>query len=76
MIKNMVFDMGKVLVGYDSMRACRHFLTAPDDQVLVNTAVFISPEWLMLDMGLISEKEALAKMQSRLPAEHLRRAAE
>ena len=26
MIKNIVFDMGKVLLDYESMRACRHFL--------------------------------------------------
>ena len=26
MIKNIVFDMGKVLLDYESMRACRHFI--------------------------------------------------
>ena len=26
MIKNIVFDMGKVLIYYESMRACRHFI--------------------------------------------------
>ena len=25
MIKNIVFDMGKVLVGYDADRVCSHF---------------------------------------------------
>lgn len=75
MIKNIVFDMGKVLVDYDSMRVCRHFLEDPAKQALVNTAVFVSPEWLLLDMGLISEEEALSKMQSRLPKGQLRQAA-
>ena len=32
MIKNIVFDMGKVLVGYDGMRVCEHFLQDPSDQ--------------------------------------------
>ena len=36
----------------------------------VCTSVFISPEWLMLDMGLITEAEALKRMQKRLPDDH------
>ena len=34
MIKNIVFDMGKVLLAYESMRACRHILENEDDQNL------------------------------------------
>ncbi len=37
-----------------------------DDQKLVCSAVFDSPEWILLDMGLISEEEGLAKMCARL----------
>lgn len=74
MIKNIVFDMGKVLLDYESMRACRHFLENEDDQKLVCSAVFDSHEWILLDMGLISEEEGLAKMCARLP-ERLQEAA-
>ena len=28
MIKNIVFDMGKVLVGYDADRVCGHYMAA------------------------------------------------
>jgi len=70
MIKNMVFDMGNVLVRYDSMRVCRQYMTEEEEQKRVNTSVFVSPEWLMLDMGVISEEEALKKMQARLEGEH------
>lgn len=75
MIKNIVFDMGNVLVRYDSMRACRQFTEDEQERNLVNTSVFVSPEWIFLDMGLISEEEALRKMQSRLPEGHAREAA-
>ena len=61
MIKNIVFDMGKVLLDYESMRACRHFLENEDDQKLVCSAVFDSHEWILLDMGLISEEEGLRR---------------
>ena len=70
MMKNIVFDMGNVLLAYDSSRVCRHFIEDEAERQIVETSVFISPEWVMLDMGLISEEEALEKMQSRIPDEH------
>ena len=69
MIKNIVFDMGKVLVEYEGDRVCRHF---SEDEALirkVSTAVFVSPEWLMLDMGIISEEEGLSQILTRLDTE-------
>ena len=70
MIKNIVFDMGKVLVGYDSDRVCSHYMDEKEEKKAVGTSVFVSPEWLMLDMGVISEKEALKRMQDRLETDH------
>lgn len=70
MIKNIVFDMGKVLVNYDSQRVCRHFMTDEAAIHNVNTSVFISPEWILLDMGLISVEAALEKMQQRLETDY------
>ena len=67
MIKNIVFDMGNVLVGYDAMRVCSHFIEDEEDRKAVRDAVFISPEWLLLDMGLISEEEALKRIGGRIP---------
>lgn len=74
MIKNIVFDMGNVLVGYDSMRVCRQFIANEEDQKEVCTAVFVSPEWIFLDMGLMTEEQALEKIERRLP-ERLHQAA-
>lgn len=68
MIKNIVFDMGKVLVDYDSLRVCRHYIHDEADCEAVCTAVFVSPEWVLLDMGVISEEQALSQMCGRLPA--------
>ncbi len=70
MIKNMVFDMGKVLLNYDSDKVCSHFMESETEKKNVETSVFISPEWILLDMGVISEEEALKRMQSRLATDH------
>lgn len=67
MIKNIVFDMGKVLVDYDPEKTGRRFV--PEDEKLrreISTVVFDSQEWVLLDMGVISEEQALARMQARL----------
>lgn len=70
MIKNIVFDMGKVLVHYDADKVCSHFISDGEEKKRVCTSVFVSPEWLLLDMGVISEEEALKKMCARLSSEH------
>ena len=75
MIRNMVFDMGNVLIHYDSRRASGRFAADHEEMEAVNTSVFVSPEWLMLDMGVISQEEALARMTARLPDGHAREAA-
>lgn len=75
MIRNIVFDMGKVLVGYDPMLVCGHHIENTEDRERVCTAVFASPEWVLLDMGVLPEEQAVKQMCSRLP-ERLRRSAE
>lgn len=70
MIKNIVFDMGKVLVNYDADRVCAHFIEDLKERREVRLSIFQSMEWLMLDMGIITEEYALEKMQGRLGTEH------
>ncbi|MEY8355679.1 HAD family phosphatase [Lachnospiraceae bacterium 54-53] len=72
MIKNIVFDMGKVLVNYEGDRVCRHFMEDEAERKAVSSAVFDSQEWLFLDMGLIPEEEALKRMQAHLETDHAR----
>lgn len=67
MIRNIVFDMGKVLVEYDAMRVCRHHIEDAADREAVCTAVFVSPEWMLLDMGVIPEEQAMKQICGRLP---------
>ena len=44
MIKNIVFDMGNVLVDYTADGVCRHFIEDPETRKKVSTSVFVSPE--------------------------------
>ncbi len=67
MIKNIVFDMGNVLVKYCDDRVASRYIEDVLDRERVRTAVFQSPEWVLLDMGVISDAQALKQMCGRLP---------
>ena len=76
MIKNIVFDMGKVLVDYVADAVCRHYMTEEKEIHDVCTSVFVSPEWMLLDMGVMGEEDALARMKARLDTAHAQEMAE
>lgn len=67
MIKNIVFDMGKVLVDYSASLVCEHYIEDFLDRERVCTAVFQSQEWVLMDMGLFTEEQALKHICGRLP---------
>lgn len=59
--------MGHVLVNYSSHPVCDHYIDDMLDRERVRTAVFVSPEWNMLDMGVLTDEQALEQICSRLP---------
>lgn len=65
MIKNIIFDMGNVLVTYDPKAVCEKYFNESDVKQVLK-AVFQSEQWLQLDEGKISEEAALNMMLSRL----------
>ena len=66
MIRNIVFDMGNVLVDYDGDLVCRALIPDEEMRKRIYTTVFVSPEWVKLDMGIISEEQGLKAMVNRL----------
>ena len=76
MIKNIVFDMGQVLVSYVGNLVCQIYIEDEQERKDVSTSVFASPEGVLLDMGVMPEEEALKKMQERLDTERKREQAE
>jgi putative hydrolase of the HAD superfamily len=70
MIKNIVFDMGRVLVDYEGDKVCKLYIEDEAERRAVTATVFDSQEWLFLDMGLLTEEDALKRMQARLDTDH------
>lgn len=60
MIRNIVFDMGMVLMDFHPLLACRAIAPDENSAQQLYTAVFAHPEWVGLDDGTVTV-EALAE---------------
>ena len=67
MIKNIVFDMGQVLVDFDPDFFVSHYAKDPEDIRLIRTAVFETSEWTEIDRGTITEEDLIEPACARLP---------
>lgn len=70
MIKNIVFDMGNVLIRFDPERFMERYAISEEEKELLRKEVFRSIEWVMLDRGILDESAAEKTILPRLP-EHL-----
>ncbi len=76
MIRNIVFDMGKVLLEYDPYQACRRHAGDVQKAKVLEDAIFNHPEWQgKIDSGLLYEDEYLLDVQDRLETPELKQLA-
>lgn len=59
MIKNIVFDVGKVLVDYTPAQYVKDRGYTPEEQKVIMQAIFDSPLWQEMDQGIHTTQEAL-----------------
>jgi len=75
MIRNIIFDMGNVLIRYDPVYFVeRTGLESPADRALLLKEIFHSPKWPLLDKGEMTERELEDHVRCILP-EHLHKPA-
>ena len=68
MIKNIVFDMGQVIVKFDPKYFIdREGITDPDDRKLIINELFLSVEWAQMDAGTLTETTAEPLILQRFP---------
>lgn len=67
--KNILLDMGRVLLNYDAYLSIRQFTDDPEISREIYLVVFRSTEWTMLDTGLVSEEEAMEAMRRHCSSE-------
>lgn len=70
MIRNILFDMGNVLIHFDRNAFLNRLAVSEEEKQLLMREVFLSVEWVQMDRGILTEPEAEVLMCRRLP-EHL-----
>lgn len=70
MIKNIIFDMGNVLLDYDPNVSLDYFLEDEEDKTLIMKELFSGPEWVEGDLGFLTDEERYDHVKERIP-EHL-----
>lgn len=67
MIKNIIFDMGNVLLQYDPGVCLHHFVEQEEDRALIRRELFEGPEWVEGDLGHITDEERFDGVSKRVP---------
>ena len=66
-IKNVVFDMGGVLMTFNGLSLARHYTETEEDALLLHQAYFGRNEWALLDAGVIAVPTMERIAQAHLP---------
>lgn len=67
MIKNIVFDMGNVLLQFRPRAALEAFFETDEDRELIYRELFEGPEWIMGDEGRITNEQRYELICPRVP---------
>ncbi|MGI5959871.1 MAG: GNAT family N-acetyltransferase [Massiliimalia sp.] len=67
MIKNIIFDMGNVILTYDPMLVLQVYAPEANDIPVLRREIQESKEWQQLDQGTITYEQAQQQILSRLP---------
>ncbi len=67
MIKNIVLDMGNVLMDYNPKIPLDLFFESDEDKALILKELFNGPEWIKGDLGEIKNEERYYGVSTRVP---------
>ncbi|MBQ2639394.1 MAG: HAD family phosphatase [Bacilli bacterium] len=68
MIKNIIFDIGNVILGFDREKILPEFVDNIEEQEFIEENIINSPEWLgygLLDNGYLTIEEIISQIQDR-----------
>ena len=68
MIKNVVFDIGNVILNFDYMKVISEYTDSIEEKKFILDNIMNSPEWLgysLIDTGFITKEEAIQIVQDR-----------
>lgn len=69
MTKNIIFDLGKVLINWDIKSFSQNYTSDPELQNHIVNSIFCHDDWHTLDEGTITEEEAVSRFSKRVGIE-------
>ena len=75
-MKNIVFDVGGVLLHKEALQYVRDNIKYKEDTDAVHNEIFCSVEHVQLDRGTVNKEDAFSRMLSRIPARSRKNAKE
>jgi putative hydrolase of the HAD superfamily len=65
MIKNIIFDLGNVIINYDQQAIINRFAKTNEEKEYLMEDNFKAPEWKKIDLGEINNDEAIESINKR-----------
>lgn len=65
MIKNIIFDLGNVIINYNQKKIISNFTNKEDEIRYIFNEIFNSPEWSLMDLGDITNDGAIEVINKR-----------
>lgn len=65
MVKNIIFDLGNVIINYNQDKIARNFAKSEEEVKYVFDEIFNAPEWAMQDLGNITIEGAIENINRR-----------
>lgn len=65
MIKNIIFDLGNVIINYNQKKIIGNFTDREDETKYIFDEIFNSPEWTLMDLGDITNDGAIEIINKR-----------
>ena len=69
-IKNIVLDMGNVLLDYDPEFVMETFCSSEEEKNVIRKELFEGPEWPAADKGEIKDEDRFDLIKGRVPEQH------
>lgn len=65
MIRNIIFDLGKVIINYNQKQIINSFTQKEDEIKYIYDEIFHAPEWDLMDLGNMTNEEAIEVINKR-----------
>lgn len=65
MIKNIIFDLGNVIINYNQKKIINNFTEKEEEEKYIYNEIFHAPEWALMDLGNITNDEAIEIINKR-----------